>query len=271
MGESKIKQGYKKTSIGMIPEDWEVKKLAKIGSFYKGKGISKSQLIETGLKGIRYGEIYTVHNYFIKQFYSFIDRNVAKASFPLISGDLLFTGSGETLEEIGKSVAFIGEEEVYAGGDIIILRPDNNSYNSKFLGFITNNDIFRKQTFRVGQGNAVVHIYPSNLKNLKLPIPPLPEQKAIADCLTTWDKGIEKLSALIIAKKEQKKGLMQQLLTGKKRLDGFEEEWKAYKLSEVAELKHGYQFRKTDFVDKGISVIKISNVEGQNINIQKIT
>src|SRR5690554_4953018 len=62
----------------------------------------------------------------------------------------------------------------------------------------------------------------NNSKSLKLPIPPLPEQKAIADCLSTWGKGIEKLSALIASKKEQKKGLMQGIFSGKLKVENGE-------------------------------------------------
>src|SRR5690554_3780815 len=245
-----IKPGYKKTSVGIIPEDWEVKRMKEIGRFYKGKGIPKKDLEEEGLNAIRYGEIYTVHHYFIKEFYSFIDKKTANSSFPLSKGDVLFTGSGETLEDIGKSVAYISDYEVYAGGDIIVLRPKKNIYDSKFLGFLTNNDVFRRQTYRAGQGQSVVHIYPSNLKEIKLPIPPLPEQKAIADCLSTWDKGIEKLSALIASKKEQKKGLMQGLSSGKLKVENGElvkvedeklwlKGWKEVRLGQIAEIVMG--------------------------------
>lgn len=234
-----IKEGYKKTAVGVIPEEWEVKRLKEIGNFYRGKGIPKSDVIENGLKAIRYGEIYTIHHYYIKEFQSFISKNTAETSFLIKKNDVLFTSSGETLEDIGKSVAYLGDEEAYAGGDTIILRPLKNKFDSKFLGFATNSDAFRVQTYRMGQGHSVVHIYPSNLKKTKLPIPPLPEQKAIANCLTTWDSGIEKLSALIKAKKEQKKGLMQQLLTGEKRLDGFEGEWKKVLLGNIAHITTG--------------------------------
>ena len=71
---------------------------------------------------------------------------------------------------------------------------------------------------------------------LKFLLPPLPEQKKIADCLSTWDCAIEKQSALINALTERKKALMQQLLTGKKRLPGFEGEWKEVKLGDIGEI-----------------------------------
>src|SRR5690554_5794853 len=115
---------------------------------------------------------------------------------------------------------------------IIRLKKDINnifiqSYLSSFKG---QKEILRSQTG--GNREGINH---KSVGDLDIPIPPLPEQKSIADCLSTWDKGIEKLSALIAAKKEQKKGLMQQLLTGKKRLDGFTEEWGKMRLGEILE------------------------------------
>lgn len=243
-----IKPGYKKTTVGVIPEDWEIKDLKEIGKFHKGKGISKAQTIDEGIKAVRYGEIYTVHDFFIKKFYSFINEDVAKESFLLETGDLLFTGSGETLEDIGKSVAHLGNERAYAGGDIIILRPKRKIYDSKFLGFLTNNDFFKKQTFRLGQGNSVVHIYSSSLEATKLPIPPLSEQKAIADCLSTWDKAIEKQTQLIEAKKQFKKGWMQGFFSGQltvkngqiikaKEGEDFTEDWEEVKFKNIFKQK----------------------------------
>ena len=82
-----------------------------------------------------------------------------------------------------------------------------------------------------GQGNLSADI----IKNLQIPLPPLPEQKKIADCLSTWDCAIEKQSALINALTQRKKALMQQLLTGKKRLPGFSDEWKEVKLGDLFE------------------------------------
>jgi type I restriction enzyme S subunit len=284
-----IKPGYKKTPVGIIPEDWNIMKLKEIGKFYKGKGISKSDLVDDGINAIRYGEIYTDHHFFIKEFYSFINQETADESFKLNQGDILFTGSGETREEIGKSVAFIGNEEVYASGDIIILRPEDDKYDSKFLGFITNHDVFKRQTYKVGQGNSVVHIYSSNIEKTELPIPPLPEQKSIAACLSTWDKGIEKLTALIEAKKQQKKGLMQQLFNGQltinseqlsidngqlsmnnvqlKRVENEEDGlkgWKEVRLGDIGETFNGLTGKTKDDFGEGKPFVTYLNVFNRN-------
>lgn len=210
---------YKNSPLGLIPEDWEVKTLGDFGSFTKGKGITKEQLSETGFPCIRYGEIYTTHDYIIKKFKSFISENVALLSKEIKKGDILFAGSGETVEEIGKAVAYLGDDKAFAGGDVIILNAKN--INVECLSYTLEIDLVKKQKRVLGQGNSVVHIYSKDLSKLKLPVPPIPEQKAIAYCLSIWDKAIEKQNALIAQKELSKKALMQQLLSGKKRLKGF--------------------------------------------------
>lgn len=221
-----------------IPKGWKCTKLGNLGQFLKGKGIAKSEVMEDGIPCVRYGEIYTNHNDYIKAFTSFTTQESANQSTKLEYGDILFAGSGETLEDIGKSVAFVDEFEAYSGGDIIILRGHNQ--DPKFLGFLLNTDFVSRQTFQLGQGHSVVHIYSSGLKNVKIPLPPLHEQQQIATILSTLDKAIDKLTQLIAAKEQRKKGLMQQLLTGKKRFAGFTDEWKEVKLGDCSILSGDY-------------------------------
>jgi type I restriction enzyme S subunit len=229
---SNIPKGYKQTEVGVIPEDWEVKKLGKIGEFCKGKGIKKDEVLSDGLPCIRYGEIYTTYTDYIKTFVSFISRAVANQSQRIQKGDLLFAGSGETAEEIGKCVAFVDDEEAYAGGDIVILTP--KGVDSLFLGYLMNDTIMVCQKSRVGQGDAVVHISAKNLGELLIPLPPTKaEQTAIAAALSDADALISGLEKLIAKKRNIKQGAMQKLLTGKKRLQGFSGEWEVKKLGEV--------------------------------------
>lgn len=232
-----VPEGYKKTKIGIIPVEWKETDINDIGQFIKGKGISKSELVDQGLNCITYGEIYTVYDFFIKKFHSFINEQSAKNSTRIIKGDILFAGSGETAEEIGKTVAYLGEEKAYAGGDIIILRPPKN--NSIFVSYFLNSFIGVSQKRKLGQGYSVVHIYPNLLKKIKIILPNDSEQSRIANILSTWDKAIELKEKLIEQKKLQKKGLMQLLLTGKKRVINpetgkpFDDEWEEVRLGEV--------------------------------------
>ncbi len=223
--------GYKKTKVGWIPKDWDLVPLGSFGSFEKGKGISNDEKKESGTPCITYGEIYTTHEYVIKRFHSFIDHKTKKTAARIKRNAILFAGSGETLDEIGKCVAFTDGVEAYAGGDIVIFNPDNG--DSIYLAYALNSDFIIRQKRMLGQGHSVVHIYSSGLKKLPLPIPPMLEQKKIAEILSTWDKAIQAQEKLIAAKKKLKKALMQQLLTGKRRLPGYTGEWKRYKLSQM--------------------------------------
>ncbi|MFZ4816673.1 MAG: restriction endonuclease subunit S [Phototrophicaceae bacterium] len=252
-----IPQGYKLTEVGVIPEDWEVVNLSNIGRFSKGKGIRKDQVLTSGIPCIRYGEIYTHHNDYIRRFYSFISPEVARQSQILNQGDLLFAGSGETSEEIGKCVAFLGEEEAYVGGDIVILSPQG--YDSLYLGYLMNHTLIVQQKSRMGQGDAVVHITARNLGLLLIPLPPtLREQQAIADALSAIDAEISALDDAIAKSRELKAGAMQRLLTGEERLPSFSGEWEVKKLGEVAPLQRGFDLPTTQLVE-GIYPVIYSN------------
>jgi type I restriction enzyme, S subunit len=126
--------------------EWEVKRLGDFGTFQKGSGVRKDESSSGDLPCIRYGEIYTVHDDYIKTFYSLISRDVAATATRLKTGDILFAGSGETKEDIGKCVAFVSDDEAYAGGDIVIFRPI--SANPLFLGFYLNTAPVNRQKAR---------------------------------------------------------------------------------------------------------------------------
>jgi len=237
---------HKKSEVGLLPMDWKVERLGNLGKFSKGSGIKRDQTIPYGIPCIRYGEIYTRHHDRIKEFISFIPATLTSLCQRLRQGDLLFTGSGETSKEIGKCVAFLGVEEAYAGGDIVILSPDNQS--SEYLGYLLNHSSIVEQKVRKAQGDAVVHISAKSLAELQIPLPPLHEQKAIAKALRNMDELIEGLDKLIAKKRGIKQATMQQLLTGKRRLPGFTGEWAAIKLRELGATYGGLSGKsKADF------------------------
>ncbi len=88
-------------------------------------------------------------------------------------------------------------------------------------------------------GGTRAYIGITNQRKLPVVLPTFPEQKAIADCLSTWDKAIEKLNQLIAQKELRKKGLMQELLTGKKRLRGFDGVWEEKKIRDIGKISTG--------------------------------
>ena len=219
---SKIKvqtTGYKQTEVGVIPEDWDVLLLNNIGDFYKGRNIPRAELTDEGVSCVLYGEIYTKYNFVAHLLKSKTSIKIAKESFEIKRGDLLFAGSGETAEDIGKCFSYMGDEYAVAGGDIVVLRP-KDIFNSCFLGYILNTSDSANQKYYMGQGSSVYHIYSSNLKKLKIPLPPThTEQTAIATALSDMDTEIEQLETKLSKYKMLKTGMMQELLTGKKRLN----------------------------------------------------
>lgn len=195
---------------------WEVKRLGDLGQILKGSGVRKDDAFSGDLPCIRYGEIYTQHSNYIKVFYSWISHDIAKTAILLKQGDLLFAGSGETKAEIGKCVAFLDNVEAYAGGDIVILRP--NKIDSKFMGYFLNTAPINSQKASKGQGDAVVHISASSLSSIDVEVPKVEEQTAIATILSDMDAELAALEARRDKTRALKHGMMQELLTGRIRL-----------------------------------------------------
>ena len=206
-----------KTRLPGFEGEWERKILGDYGVFMKGSGIKKDEAKSGEIPCVRYGELYTKHHEYIKSFYSFITSDVAKTAVRLKQGDILFAGSGETKEEIGKCAVFLEECEAYAGGDIVIFRPEE--LDSLFLGFYLNTADANQQKSRKGQGDAVVHISASALSNLVVYLPIyMKEQTAIASVLSDIDAEIVALEQRRAKTASLKQAMMQELLTGKTRL-----------------------------------------------------
>ena len=249
----RVETNFKQTEAGLIPVDWEVKSLSKIGFLKKGKGIKKNEVLPDGIACIRYGELYTHHNEYIKTINSYISREVAKQSQKIETGDILFAGSGETREEIGKCATFLQDIEAYAGGDVIIMSPQN--CDSLFLGFILNTPVASSQKAKSGQGDAVVHLYPRDIAKILIPLPPTKtEQTAIANALSDADLYIESLEKLIDKKQKIKQGAMQQLLKPKPH-------WELKKLGEVAEYKNGKTLEKFVVEDGEFFLITLNSID----------
>ncbi len=185
--------------------------LKDFGTFLKGKGIPKDDVIESGIPCIRYGEIYTSHHIVIRKFRSFISEEVASTSFQLNKGDIVFAGSGETITEIGKSVCFVNDFEAYAGGDTIIFRPDSNKINSVYLSYLLNSLISRLQLNKMGTGATVAHIYPEDLKKIRIPVFDISIQNEIAAEMETIFKSIDQLKSKLQSSKALQKALINQI------------------------------------------------------------
>lgn len=204
--------------IGEIPEGWKMVRVSNFGTFFKGNGIKKDEVKDEGIPCIRYGEIYTKYERIVYYPISFIDLETSKNSVQIKKGDILFTGSGETLVDIGKSVLYYGEENIFVGGDIIVLRLKEGN-NPLYLSYLLNSSFVQYQKSLMGRGEIIVHIYSKNIKEIKTPIPPLKEQLQIVEHLDSKTKEIDDLVQLEQQKidllKEYRQSLISEVVTGK--------------------------------------------------------
>lgn len=247
------KQAMIKTELGLLPSDWKIVQLSDVGTFSKGAGISREDAKTGRIPAVRYGELYTTHDNYIYKCTSFISPEIAKTSKKIRKGSILFTGSGETKEDIGKAVAFINDYEAYAGGDIIILSPKKD-YESLYLGFILNSLSIVRQRASFAQGDSVVHITANAIKQFRIPIPlTKDEQKRIATALYDIDTLIRNLDRTIEKKKNIRQGAMEQLLSGKKRLPGFKREWTEFVFDNIFKSisTRGKEIEVSDYLPTG--------------------
>lgn len=231
--EEEAKAGYKKTKLGWIPEEWEVVRLEELFEFKNGVNADKEKY-GNGVKFINVSEVLNQN---------FITESIIPGSVELVEkirklyvvkkGDVLFNRTSETQEEIAFASVYMGDEEVIFGGFVIRGQSKDNRINIEFKKYCFQNAEVRKQKIARAQGAVRANIGQGDLGKVSLPLPPLPEQRTIATILSTWDKAIDLTQQLLAAKEEQKKGLMQRLLTGRVRVKGFSGEWKEVKLGDI--------------------------------------
>ena len=217
-----IPKGYKNSQLGIIPQEWEVKKLGNVAESFSG-GTPKAdnnEYYDGNIPFIRSGEI---HQKNTALFLS--ELGLAESSAKIVEkGDLLIAlyGANSGDSAISQINGAINQA-------ILCIRPYNllTSFLCSFLELKKN--MYVAKYLQGGQGNLSGDI----VNNYIIPIPPLPEQQKISEILNAWDKAIKKQTQLIEKLELRKKGLIKQLLTGKKRLPGFSGEWKRAKLGDA--------------------------------------
>ena len=227
--EKHIPQGYKDSPLGIIPKEWEVKRLGDICNYvdYRGKSPNKSSkgIFLVTAKNIREGYIdYEVSQVFIPidEFEDTMRRGKAQI------GDVLIT----TEAPLGH-VAQIDKSNIALAQRVIKYRAKNGLLNT-YLKYYLMSEKFQTILTANATGSTALGIKGSRLHQLPIAFPCIVEQKKILNILNLWDTAIEKQSELIEKLKLRKRALMQQLLTGKKRLPGFSGEWKRVSLKSIA-------------------------------------
>lgn len=214
MAETKNTKAFYKTEI---PCDWEIKSLGDLGEVLSGLTYSPSDISSDGTLVLRSSNVQ-------ERFLAFEDNVYVKASGfkPIKEKDILICVRNGSKSLIGKNALITKDAESMAfGAFMAIYRSEFNEYLFQLFDM----DFYNREIHR-NLGATINSINGSDLKRFKFPIPPLPEQRAIAKVLGAMDQAINANNQLIAQKELRKKWLMQNLLTGKKRLMGFSGEWK---------------------------------------------
>ena len=229
LNNGEVPSGYEKTDFGIFPCDWVTdKKLKDLGSFGKGKGLPGDKMTTEGVPCIGYGDIYMKYNHFhFEEAKTFVDEETASESQPIHKGTLLFTGTGETADEIGKCVCYNGDETIYAGGDIIMFV--SKEVNPLFLAYQQYQEFSLRKKASYGQGHSVVHIQRENLEKLNVAYPKsTEEQSKIAEILMKWDEAVALYDGLIKAIETKRNHFIKQITIKSSN-------WKTYSLMDILE------------------------------------
>ena len=263
-----LKPGYKQTEVGVIPEEWKVKPFAELFAFRNGVNADKAAYGQ-GIRFINVLEPITyshIHGPEITGQVTLPEAVVS--SYAVRRGDVLFNRTSETQEEVALAATYLGAERVVFGGFVIRGRPLSENFDPVYAGYALRAPCIRSQIIPMGQGAVRANVGQQNLGRVLAPLPPIPEQRAIATALSDVDELLGGLDRLIAKKRDLKQAAMQQLLTGQTRLPGFHGEW------EVKRLRAIVQTPVTDgphltpqFFDDGIPFLSVNNLVGNRIDL----
>ena len=223
-GAEEVPPGYKRTEVGVIPEEWEVVTLGKVCTLYNGRAYALSEWEDIGVPVIRLQNLTGSNDYYYSRL-NLPEQKYCKR------GDLLYMWSATFGPQIWN-----GEWAIYHY-HIWKVVPHNDITSQQYL-FYKLEEITEEKKTRASNGGTMLHVTKASMESTPISLPPLPEQRAIAAALSDADGLIGALDTLIEKKRAIKQAAMQQLLTGKKRLPGFEGKWETKRLGEVASIRN---------------------------------
>ena len=217
-----IPQGYKATALGIIPQEWEVMRLGDIVSITSGESPSLYHLKAEGK--YPYVKVEDLNNC---EKYQESSREYSDDNNTTIkAGSIIFPKRGASI--LNNKVR-IAAKDIQMDSNMMAITPHTTIVDTEFL-YIR---ILHERLYRIADTSSIPQINNKHIIPYKIAVPPLAEQRKIAEVLGVWDEAIEKQARLIEKLALRKRGLMQRLLSAKLRLPGFSEPWKIHKLQEL--------------------------------------
>ncbi len=263
-----VKDGYKHTEIGVIPENWEYAQFQDVlDGFTSGMTPYRGnpEYYKGNIRWITSGEL----NYnIIEDTHEKITLEaVKKTNLKILpKGTFLMAITGLEAEGTRGSCGLVGAEATTNQSCMALFSTEKMIVEYLYHFYVKYGNLL---AFKYCQGTKQQSYTAKIVKILPIVYPPnIKEQKAIAEALSDTDRLITSFEALIEKKENIKTATMQQLLTGKKRLDGFSEEWKTYPLSSVAWFQEGPGVRKYQFTKNGIKLLNGTNIYKGDIKLE---
>lgn len=222
MANKTLPQGYKDSPLGIIPKEWEVKRLGDYVDIISGESPSLYDLRTTGTYPyVKVEDMNNCTKYQIEsREYSNSQRNIVP------KGSIIFPKRGAAILNNKVRIAY---QDILMDSNMMAITPKTQGVDSEFLYYT----IIKEQLYKIADTSTIPQINNKHILPYRFCFPPIEQQKKICSVLQLWDTAIEKQSEMIEKLKLRKRALMQQLLTGKKRLPGFSGEWRKIKAGEL--------------------------------------
>lgn len=192
-------QSKAKKLIEMIqtaPVEW--KPLGEVGLLVRGNGLQKKDFTESGVPAIHYGQIYTYYGNQTDKTLSFVSPELAEKLKKVDKGDVVITNTSENIEDVGKALLYLGEEQAVTGGHATIFKPSKEIVG-KFFVYFTQTEIFDKAKRKFAKGTKVIDVSATDMAKIQIPIPPLETQQKIVKILDKFTELEATLEATLEA------------------------------------------------------------------------
>ncbi len=234
-----LKPGYKQTEVGVIPEDWSVVPLGRLYKFSNGVNADKAAYGK-GLRFINVLEPISYSHIRGPEIPGLVEiPSQLAAAYTVNRGDIVFNRTSETDTELGMAAVYLGDEKVVFGGFVIRGQAISSVLDAVYAGYALRGETVRAQIIPLGQGAVRANIGQESLRKVLVPVPPKHEQCLIAEALQDIDVLLSNIQSSLCKKHQIKQAAVQELLTGKRRLQGFEGEWEVKRLGEIATISMG--------------------------------
>lgn len=191
-------------------EESDIKYFGDVCEMTKGNGVQKVDFVECGVGCIHYGQIYTHYGAYTYETNKFVSKEVFEKAKKASKGDVIMTDTSENVEDICKSVAYLGEEDIAVSNHALIIKHEQNP---KFLSYSTFTRSFFIQKRKVVFGVKVSGIKPEHLAQIRIYLPSLQEQSRIVSILDQFEASIANLEAQLKEREKQYEYYRNQLLT----------------------------------------------------------